>query len=103
MFTSNARQVPRIDDPCGISPEESIEAFSSLRTVYSDEIEQIDAEANMRIVMAVAVVLFAVVSADAQRGPSPEVGDLIYRPLEVAPTPPVLQKACWEDHIKEAE
>jgi hypothetical protein len=57
----------------------------------------------MRIIMAVAVVLFAVVSADAQRGPSPEVGDLIYRPLEVAPTPPVLQKACWEDHIKEAE
>jgi hypothetical protein len=37
-------QVPRIDDRCRIRPETSIEAFSSLRTVHSDEIEQIGGE-----------------------------------------------------------
>jgi hypothetical protein len=41
MFTVDARQVPRIDDRRRIRAETCIEAFSALRTMYSDKIEQI--------------------------------------------------------------
>jgi hypothetical protein len=53
---------------------------------------------DMRIIMAVAGVLLAVVSAGAQR--LPEISDLVWRPSQRVQIPTFLQKACWEDYVK---
>src|SRR5262245_19979852 len=41
IFTSDARQVPWMDDRCRIRAKTCVEAFSPVRAMYSDEIEQI--------------------------------------------------------------